>query len=163
MEDIMKIIFWGSITIFFLIYASILPADSTSGDPARISPGQEKDMGAFAEEVLIKRAVEDLYIKGLITRDFSLITAVCIPETLLLSADSEGKLHATTLERWSKRFDPKNPPFQKLDYCVTKIDREGSAAQVKISFLVDSKRHVTDFLHMLKIDGKWHIVNIIDY
>jgi hypothetical protein len=44
-----------------------------------------------------------------------------------------------------------------------KIDREGSAAQVKILFVVDKKQKVTDFLHMLKLDGVWRIVNIIDY
>ena len=54
-------------------------------------------------------------------------------------------------------------PFQKLDYSITKVDREGSAAQVKISFIVDSRRHVTDFLNMLKLDGDWRIVNIIDH
>ena len=131
--------------------------------PIHAKPAQDNETNRVDEEIRIKQAVEDLYIKGLIARDFGLITAVCIPETLLMSADRKGKLHKTTLERWSKRFDPKNPPFQKLDYCVVKIDREGSAAQVKISFLVDSKRHVTDFLNMLKIDGKWRIVNIIDY
>jgi hypothetical protein len=83
--------------------------------------------------------VEDLYIKGLLSRDFGLITTVCIPQALLLSSDREGKLHTTTLEQWSKRFDLQNPPFQKLDYCIVKIDRAGSAAQVKILFLVDSK------------------------
>jgi hypothetical protein len=124
---------------------------------------QNSDTNLVDEERQIKQAVEDFYIKGLSIRDFSLITKVCIPQTLLMSADREGNLRTTTLERWSKRFDPQNPPFQKLDYCIVKIDREGSAAQVKISFFVDSKRHVTDFLHMLKIEGKWRIVNIIDY
>jgi hypothetical protein len=131
--------------------------------PAQAMTLQENETSPVDEEIKIKQAVEDLYIKGLSTRDFSLITTVCIPQTLLMSADRKGKLHTTTLETWSKRFDPQNPPFQKLDSCIVKIDREGNAAQVKISFLVDSKRHVTDFLHMLKIDGKWRIVNIIDY
>lgn len=124
---------------------------------------QNEESNPVDEEIQIKKAVEDLYIKGLVSRDFSFITAVCIPQTLLMSADQEGKLHITTLERWSKRFDPQNPPFQKLDYCIVKIDRAGSAAQVKISFFVDSRRHVIDFLHMLKLDGKWRIVQIIDY
>lgn len=138
-------------------------------DPLLLSPSyhsmaiQNLESNPVDEEMQIKKAVEDLYIKGLISRDFSLITAVCIPQTLLMSADQEGKLHITTLERWSKRFDPQTPPFQKLDYCIVKIDRAGSAAQVKISFLIDSRRHVIDFLHMLKLEGKWHIVQIIDY
>jgi hypothetical protein len=115
------------------------------------------------EEELIKKAVEELYIKGLQTRDFGLIETVCIPEAHLMSAGRDGELHDTTLEKWSKRFDPNNPPFKKLDYSIVKIDREGSAAQVRIAFTVDSSRHVTDFLHMLKLGGEWRIVNIIDF
>jgi hypothetical protein len=147
--------------IHLVLFLGIVPLLVCSPSHAKTDQGYETN--PVDEEMQIKQAVEDLYIKGLINRDFGLITTVCIPETLLLSADQEGKLHTTTLERWSKRFDPENPPFQKLDYCIVKIDRAGTAAQVKISFLVDSKRHVTDFLHMLKIDGKWRIVNIIDY
>jgi hypothetical protein len=146
--------------IFFLFLVSVLFLSNLSS-PALVV--QNVESNPVDEEMQIKKAVEDLYIKGLASRDFSLIKKVCIPETLLMSSDLEGKLHITTLERWSKRFDPQNPPFQKLDSCIVKIDRAGSAAQVKISFLVDSKQHVIDFLHMLKLDGKWHIVHIIDY
>ncbi len=80
-----------------------------------------------------------------------------------MSAGRDGALHLTTLQEWSKRFDPANPPFNKLDYEMVKIDREGTAAQVRIAFTVDSSRQVTDFLHMLKLDGQWRIVNIIDF
>jgi hypothetical protein len=80
-----------------------------------------------------------------------------------MSAGRDGEFRLTSLEKWSKRFDPANPPFKKLDYSIVKIDREGTAAQVKIAFTVDSTRQVTDFLHMLKLNGTWRIVNIIDY
>ena len=123
---------------------------------------QEEKGESLTEEMLIKEAVEGLYIKGLVVRDFDLIRAVCIPETRSMSAGKDSTLHVTTLEKWSKRFDPHDPPFKQLDYTILKIDREGAAAQVKILFLVDSKHHVTDFLHMLKLDGKWRIVNIMN-
>ena len=35
-------------------------------------------------------------------------------------------------------------------------------AQVKIPFLMDG-REIHDLLNVLKIDGRWRIVNIIDY
>ena len=160
MEHIMIKSSWRFLFHCFL-FMGIIPL-LVCGPTQAMTP-QENETSSVDEEIQIKHAVEDLYIKGLSTRDFSLITTVCIPQTVLMSADRKGKLHTTTLETWSKRFDPKNPPFQKLDYCIVKIDRAGSAAQVKISFLVDSERQVTDFLHLLKIDGKWRIVNIIDY
>ena len=159
----MKGIIQSCFIILFLFCVPASFSDSFCGVPARSHSGQDENPSTFEDEVLIKRAVDDLYIKGLETRDFNLITTICIPQTLLMSADEAGKLRVTTLERWSKRFDPKNPPFKHLDSCIVKIDREGSAAQVKISFLVDSKRQVTDFLHLLKIEGRWRIVNIIDY
>jgi hypothetical protein len=115
------------------------------------------------EEAVIERAVEEQYIRGLEIRDFELIRSICIPEARLMSNGRDGKLHLTTLDKWSKRFDPDNPPFESLESHIIKIDREGTAAQIKILFVVDSKRRVIDYLHMLKLDGKWRIVNIIDY
>jgi len=111
----------------------------------------------------IRSAVIDYYIKGLQTRDFNLIRAICLPEAELMSAGTDGKLHVTTLERWSRRFDPNNPPFQSLDYTILKIDREGTAAQVKILFIKDGKQRITDYLHMLDLDGRWRIAHIIDF
>jgi len=123
---------------------------------------QDNNIDLFREESDIKDAVEQLYIKGLETRNFALIETICIPEARTMSAGRDGTLHVTTLEKWSKRFDPQNPPFKELDYTIVQIDREETAAQVKIIFIVDSKRHVTDFLQMLRLDGKWRIVNIMN-
>ena len=114
------------------------------------------------EEALVEQAVEEFYIRGLRMRDFDLIRAICLPEAVLMSVRSDGSLSVTTLDRWSQRFDPANPPFRQLQSSIVKIDREGTAAQVKILLLVDGERHVTDFLQMLKVDGRWRIAGIID-
>ena len=114
------------------------------------------------EEALVEQAVEEFYIRGLRMRDFDLIRAICLPEAVLMSVRSDGSLSVTTLDRWSQRFDPANPPFRQLQSSIVKIDREGTAAQVKILLLVDGETHVTDFLQMLKVDGRWRITGIID-
>ncbi len=114
------------------------------------------------EEALVEQAVEEFYIRGLRMRDFDLIRAICLPEAVLMSVRSDGSLSVTTLDRWSQRFDPANPPFRQLQSSIVKIDREGTAAQVKILLLVDGETHVTDFLQMLKVDGRWRIAGIID-
>ena len=147
------------ITILFLLIFLIF-MQPHAGD---LNANQEEDIFRLDEENMIKKAVEDQYIKGIKIRDFELIKEICIPEARLMSADRNGEFHLTTLEKWSRRFDPSNPPFENLDACIVKIDREGSAAQVKILFIVDKKQKVIDFLHMLKLDGEWRIVNIIDY
>jgi hypothetical protein len=159
MKKVIIILFIGFI-ISFLTVPCLQPVYF---EPLGTGGIQEGKTGILDEELHIQKAVEDLYIKGLQIRDFNLIQSICIPEALLMSADRNGKFHSTSLERWSKRFDPKNPPFKQLEYCIVKIDREGTAAQVKIVFIVDNSRQVTDYLHMLKLEGKWRIVNIIDY
>ena len=115
------------------------------------------------EEAAIRASVECLYIKGLAERDFSLITEICVRETVLMSADNDGRIHVTTLTEWEPRFDPDNPPFKSLDAKIARVDIQGTAAQVRVDFVLNGDRPVTDFLNMLKICGRWRIVNVIDY
>jgi hypothetical protein len=115
------------------------------------------------DELQIRHAVESLYIKGLKTRDFNLIRTICIPETRLYGVRSNGDRNTTTLDQWSKRFDPAHPPFRTLEYEIIKIDVEGTAAQAKVRFLVNGQNVIHDYLNLLKIKNQWRIVNIIDY
>jgi hypothetical protein len=80
-----------------------------------------------------------------------------------MNAGDNGEFHITTLDSWSKKFNPLKPPFKKLEYCVLRIDRVGTAAQVKLLLIVDSSTRIVDFLHILKINGEWKITHIIDY
>jgi hypothetical protein len=114
------------------------------------------------DEMLIRESIENLYIKGLEIRDFELIKSICIPEALLMSVRPDDTFSVTSLDQWSKRFDPKNPPFKSLKYTVLKIDVSGTACQVQILFIVDGSRRVIDYLNLLKIKGKWRVVNIIN-
>ncbi len=148
-----------------MTYKTVIPAIVLSIIMAPIFAfgHQSERQDIVDDDILIHRTVTDYYIKGLQSRDFDLIRTICIPEAVLMSAGRDNKLHVTTLDRWSKRFDPENPPFKTLDYSIIKIDREGTAAQVKILFIVDEKTRVVDYLNLLKIEGDWRIVNIIDY
>lgn len=128
-----------------------------------ISLVQAQELNSVEDEIAVKTAVEDYYIKGLQTRDFNLIRNICIREEIMMGVRDNGEMNVTTLDKWSKRFDPENPPFNLLDYVISRIDVEGTAAQVKILFIVNGKTRVTDFLHMLKVKGEWKIVNVIDY
>ena len=140
-----------------LLLLTLAISESVTCIEASVRAIQNEDIDILRESSLIIKAVEELYIKGLETRNFDLIETVCIPEARTMSTGRDGRLHITTLEKWSKRFDPKNPPFKKLDYTIVNIDREETIAQVKILFVVDARR-----LQMIKIDGQWRIVNIIN-
>ena len=124
---------------------------------------QADESDKTSDEMLIQEAVVALYIKGLQTRDFELIRAVCIPEAVLMSVGDDDKLRVTSLDTWSKRFAPAPSPFERLDYTILRIDTAGTAAQVRILFIVDGNRRVTDFLNLLKVEGRWRVVNIIDF
>ncbi|HJN06153.1 MAG TPA: nuclear transport factor 2 family protein [Bacteroidales bacterium] len=115
------------------------------------------------EADIIKKAVEQFYIQGLQERNFTLIREICINEAKLYGVRSDSSIVITTLDQWSKNFDPDNPPFKTLEYKIEKIDFAGTAAQVKILFIINGNNKIYDFLNMLKIDGSWRIVNIIDY
>lgn len=70
---------------------------------------------AQVEENKVKDAVENYYINGLKTRNFKLIESICIDEAKLYGVRTDGSLGITTLEQWSRRFDPENPPFKSLE------------------------------------------------
>lgn len=114
------------------------------------------------EKKAVEKAVIDHYVKGIQVRDFSLIRKICIPEAIMYSVRNDSTLNVTTLDKWSKRFNPNNPPFKKLDYSIEKVDLVETAAQVKIKFIIEDKRIVHDLLQLLKIKGEWRIVNITD-
>jgi len=115
------------------------------------------------EKAVIQEVVEQFYVKGLRIRDFSLIRTVCIKEAKLYGVRKDSSLNITTLDQWSKNFNPDKPPFKTLEYEIKNIDYEGTAAQVKIRFVINEKMEIYDFLNLLKINGNWKIVNIIDY
>ncbi len=150
--------------VFSIVVATLI------GLTVSASPGEEPSkkpsptvLSDSEEEALIRESVEVKYVGGLKTRNFNLIRSVCLEETKLMNAGDDGKLNVITLERWSKGFDPSKPPFKSLDHSILKIDRVGSAAQVKLLLTVDASKKIVDFLHMLKIDGEWKIAHIIDY
>jgi hypothetical protein len=74
-----------------------------------------------SEENMVKDAIKNFYIKGLETRNFDLIESICIDEAKLYGVRPDGSLGITSLEKWSKRFDPKNPPFKTLKSEITNL------------------------------------------
>ncbi len=105
---------------------------------------------------------EELYVRGLETRDFFLIRAACTPDALLLGVDGQGGLDRVRLDDWTPRFDPADPPFRELAFTIARVDQNGVAAQVRIDFVMDGDRLITDYLNMLRLRDEWRIVNIID-
>lgn len=153
------------ITVFLASSLALSETELQRGDAedlTRTSSGTAAYAGETHEEARIREAVEDYYIKGLKIRDFSLIRSICIDEAKLYGVRNDESLNSTTLDQWSKRFDPGNPPFRSLESEILSIDFVGKAAQVKIRFVVDEKLEIHDFLNMLKIENTWRIINIID-
>lgn len=118
---------------------------------------------AMAQDAELRvRQVAESYIKGIDTRDFKFIRDVCHPTAKLMGADREGELRVTTLDDWSKNFVPGQKRFDSLKADIKYVNVVRTIAQVRIDFVVNGDRSITDFLHVAKIKGRWLILNIID-
>ena len=126
-----------------------------------LAAGEDRSPKPDVEREIL-RTVEELYVEGLRIRDFDRIRSICWPDTRLMGVRRDGTPNTTTLDEWSRRFDPDDPPFETLEHTIRSIHVAGTAAQVQIRFVIDGDRVITDYLQLLKIDDRWRIVHIID-
>ena len=116
-----------------------------------------------ADKAAIKKVVQT-YVDGLNNRDAAMIKKAFHPVAILYGAGRRG-LSEYPRWRWVEALE-RNP--NKLDDAVDytleipSISIAGPAAIVRVE-LDNPKRHYTDFLSLLKLNGEWKIVNKIYY
>jgi Putative lumazine-binding len=111
------------------------------------------------DEADIKRVVND-YFEGFKKADFDQLRRAFHPECRVFSA-GKGKVSVFSQEDWYGALDRMPPEImERLDpkSKILSIDVSGSAAVVKTNIRFPEVNY-TDFLSMLKVDGKWIIVN----
>ncbi len=133
------------------------------GQPADIYWMNARFLANRVGSFQVRRAVNDYYIKALETRDFSLMESICLPHAVLQGSRATGELRTTDLAKWSKRFTPGKLPLDSLTSDISKIDVEGRAAQVRIDFVINGKTPITDYLNLVRVEGRWRITNIVDH
>ncbi len=109
-----------------------------------------------AEEKAIREIIQ-LYFQGDINRDVESLKKAFHPRAELLTADEEGRLRVLTQPEWHERVR-QTPERERPTAKILHIDRAGNAAVAKTQ-LIFSNGRFTDFLSLLKLDGRWMIIN----
>lgn len=110
------------------------------------------------EEKAIRETIQ-LYFRGDIERDVSLLKQAFHPTAELLTADEKGRMQVLTQTEWHKRVE-ETPERERPTAKILQVDRAGIAAAAKTQLIFPHGRY-TDFLSLLKIDGRWMVVNKI--
>lgn len=133
---------------------------------AEAGPGAGKGAGASsaegadaAEKKAITAAVE-LYFQGHATGDGNLMRKAFHPESKLFSV-KDGQLAQRTAAEFAAGFSGKPEADEaKRVRKILQLDYAGDAAMVKVELRYPAVVFI-DYLSLLKIDGRWQIVNKI--
>ena len=110
--------------------------------------------------VMIEDVIQD-YFQGYQQADTKLIQNAFHADTRLLSVDN-GKLDKTEMSDWLKSLEDRRlrGDIRKGILKIESIDATDYAASVKVNITFPAFAF-TDYLSLLKIDGKWLIVGKI--
>ncbi len=109
------------------------------------------------ESVMINEVIQN-YFQGYQMADSSLIKKAFHPDTRLLSAD-QGKLDVTEMSSWLSNLESRRTrgDIRKGALSILSIDETHEAATVKLKIRFKTSEF-TDYLSLLKIEGRWIIV-----
>lgn len=114
--------------------------------------------GEDDEEKVIRDTIQ-LYFQGDRDREVESLKKAFHPTARLGTADEAGRLHVLTQSEWHERVR-RTPDREKPEASILHIDRAGNAAMAKTQMILSNGQY-TDYLSLLKIDGRWIIVNKI--
>lgn len=111
----------------------------------------------------IKETVQ-LYFDGLYTSDSAKLNQA-FHETAFITGHFKGTFVSTQRDKWTERVGKTKAPSEsgeEYDMEIVSVDITGDAASVKVADLYLGFRF-TDYLSLLKLDGRWQIANKIYY
>lgn len=116
---------------------------------------------ATAEEAAVRQAV-DAYFEALKNRDVEALKKVIHANTIFASISREGKLDEMTQERWHGMIRPteQNSAKYEMTGSIQSVDITDNTASVK-STIVFPRYAFHEYIALLKIEGRWMIVNKI--
>lgn len=110
--------------------------------------------------VMIEEVIQN-YFQGYQHADTALIQKAFHSDTKLLSVD-EGKLDVTEMKDWLKNLEDRKLSgdirIGELKILALDVTDFAASAKIQITF---PNRVFTDYLSLLKIDGRWQIVGKI--
>jgi len=120
---------------------------------------QSKPQG---EEAAVRQVVES-YLHGLKFNDVEGLKKAFWPDAKLFFVGKEGKLGQLTQQDWYKGFAGSAGKEEQGDLRITSVEVTNDAASVKVveDYLGKPPTRYTDYLSLLKLEGRWWIVNKI--
>jgi hypothetical protein len=111
------------------------------------------------EDAAVREAVNH-YLHGLKFNDVESLKKAFHPDAKLIFVKRDGQLGTLTQEQWYKGFASSAGQEEKGDLQIVAVNITGNAAVVKVVETYDKMKY-TDYLSLLKFDGRWQIVNKI--
>ena len=106
------------------------------------------------------RAVVQRYLHGLKFNDTVSLHEAFWPEARLFAIRPNGQINELTQAKWYTMFEKSAGKEEKGDLRIASVDVTDKAAAVKVVEDYPDSRY-TDYLNLLRIDGRWWIVNKI--
>ncbi len=120
----------------------------------------QSDAAAGAREDSSVRAVVQRYLHGLKFNDTVSLHEAFWPEARLFAIRPNGQINELTQAKWYAMFASNAGKEEQGDLRIAGVDITGNAAAVKVVEDYPGSRY-TDYLNLLRISGRWWIVNKI--
>ncbi len=114
---------------------------------------------AAPEEAVVSAVVEH-YLHGLKFNDVESLKQSFGPEAKLFFVKQEGTLGQLTQAQWYQGFTESAGKEEEGELRIAQVDITRDAASVKVVEDYPGSRY-TDYISLLKFEGKWRIVNKI--
>ena len=115
----------------------------------------------FVQEYNTILEVLNKYNEGGAKADSSIMKPAFNEQATMFSADADGKLAGGPIQVLFDIIDNDFTPSPNAKGAVVRIDIVGTAASARIDTDDISGFRFTDFFNLLKVEGKWTIVNKI--
>ncbi len=106
------------------------------------------------------RAVVSRYLHGLKFNDVSSLRSAFWPDAKLFFVKKDGSLGQLSQEQWYAMFASSAGKEEEGDLRIVSTDISGDAASVKVIETYPKSIYI-DYLNLLRLNGKWTIVNKI--
>ena len=106
------------------------------------------------------RAVVEAYLHGLKFNDVPSFRSAFWPDAKLLFVEPDSSLGQLSQEEWYRMFAGSAGKEEQGDLAIANIDITDNAASVKVIETYPKSIYV-DYLNLLRLNGKWIIVNKI--
>lgn len=120
----------------------------------------QTDAAAKAREDSTVRAVVQRYLHGLKFNDTVSLHEAFWPEAKLFAIRPNGQINELTQAKWYGMFAANAGKEEEGELRIAGVDITGNAAAVKVVEDYPGSRY-TDYLNLLRINGRWWIVNKI--